>query len=606
MTTRVTTPDILGDIMTGATAAVVAPTTTVPLAAIVNDGGTQMRAGMDAATITEYEEAIKGADGWPFPPVVVFHDGEKYWLADGFHRVNAAHRSGKHTAIPAEVKAGTRRDAILYAAGANASHGLRRTNGDKRRAVEVLLKDVEWSQWSNVEIAKRCQVAESSVRNIRAELERTSQIAKSVVRTGADGRVYNTQNIGSNRPTRLFVGDLKGLVSKWMGQHWQYAWPDNPSHTNGEFWQQLTAWMHENVRETWQEGDLKEAIKALHYQSTAPAASRPAATPAAQQYMAVWQLEGVVRDVFKEVYGGQELPFAIRDMKQGAQQRTGRFWLLCAKTINADNWRHSDLAQAVHNVAEHFAQQRVAAGPGGTMPKYTVEELRGMVRACAVETGMTPAGEQTPFWSNLQTWMNQHAGNTLWSVSDLRAALDQVIRQNAKDAPIVAADDLHAGAGRTPPPAMSVAELVEDLDGYLTGIPAAEIDAAARGANNRALQTAQTCLSDFTYCQADLYRALQRLALQRGAAATPPAEPVVNGDRPLPTWAAAPVAKPARHPQHDELFEFSELFKLATKEVRKWAHMTGEHTEILEAERGLRHLVERTDAILTGFTHATE
>ena len=47
--------------------------------------------------------------------------------------------------ISADVREGSRRDAILYAVGANASHGLKRTNRDKRNAVMVLLKDPEWS-----------------------------------------------------------------------------------------------------------------------------------------------------------------------------------------------------------------------------------------------------------------------------------------------------------------------------------------------------------------------------------------------------------------------------------------------------------------------------
>jgi hypothetical protein len=36
---------------------------------------------------------------------------------------------------------------------ANAPHGLRRTNADKRRAVVRLLEDTEWSQWADREIA---------------------------------------------------------------------------------------------------------------------------------------------------------------------------------------------------------------------------------------------------------------------------------------------------------------------------------------------------------------------------------------------------------------------------------------------------------------------
>jgi len=45
------------------------------------------------------------------------------------------------TKISADVREGSRRDAILYAVGANASHGLKWTNRDKPNAVMVLLKD---------------------------------------------------------------------------------------------------------------------------------------------------------------------------------------------------------------------------------------------------------------------------------------------------------------------------------------------------------------------------------------------------------------------------------------------------------------------------------
>lgn len=565
---RQETPNILENVL--AINAAAPTTTTVPLSAIVNDGGTQMRAGMDAATITEYEEAIKGVDGWPFPPVVVYHDGEKYWLADGFHRVNAAHRSGKHTAIPAEVKAGTRRDAILYAAGANASHGLRRTNGDKRRAVEVMLRDAEWSQWSDREIGRQCAVSHMFVSNLRKELSVNGlQIpAERTVQRAGQTYQQNTQNIGANRPARLFVGDLKGLVAKWMGMHWQHAWPDNPSHTNGEFWQQLTAWMHENVRETWQEGDLKEAIKALHYPSTAPAiapapaASRPAATPAATSYMAVWQLEGTVREVFKEVYGGQELPFAIRDMRQGAQQRTGRFWLLCAKTINADNWRHADLAQAINNVAEHFAQRRHVAPtqPGGY-------------------TGLADAARQ----------------------------------------PAPADSNLHAGAGRTPPPPLTVAELVEELTPHLASFAPGNISGASIGAQNDVTERCALVLSDFTYQRADLYRALQRISNERHLAMSKAASsPVVNGDRPLPGWVEpatvaqtmADVVAVHGEPVEDDRYAALQAWWVRLISVRSdlgdWAQLTGRHTETLVLSRELTKLLDITQSEMDAITTAAE
>lgn len=131
------------------------------------DGGTQPRSQLIEEVVAEYAEDMK--QGATFPPVTVYYDGKEYWLADGFHRVRARASTGSNEVI-AEIISGSQRDAVLFAVGANADHGLRRTNADKRRAVERLLRDREWSKWSNVEIAKKCQVNEKTVRNIRKQL----------------------------------------------------------------------------------------------------------------------------------------------------------------------------------------------------------------------------------------------------------------------------------------------------------------------------------------------------------------------------------------------------------------------------------------------------
>lgn len=131
------------------------------------DGGTQPRSQLIEEVVAEYADDMK--QGATFPPVTIFYDGKEYWLADGFHRVQARASTGSKEVV-AEVISGSRRDAVLFAVGANAVHGLRRTNADKRRAVERLLRDREWSKWSNVEIAKKCQVNEKTVRNIRKQL----------------------------------------------------------------------------------------------------------------------------------------------------------------------------------------------------------------------------------------------------------------------------------------------------------------------------------------------------------------------------------------------------------------------------------------------------
>ena len=137
---------------------------TLPIAHVRVDGGTQPRAQMDWAMVAEYRVALDG--GATFPPVVVFYDGESHWLADGFHRLSAANERGAED-ISADVRQGTRRDAILYSVGANASHGLRRTNADKRRAVLRLLGDEEWGGWSDREIARRCEVSAPLVARVR-------------------------------------------------------------------------------------------------------------------------------------------------------------------------------------------------------------------------------------------------------------------------------------------------------------------------------------------------------------------------------------------------------------------------------------------------------
>lgn len=133
---------------------------------IRQDGGTQARECMNSETIQEYAALM--AEGVEFPPVVLFFDGQVYWLGDGFHRVAAA-RQTKQKAVQAEVHDGGFRDALLFAVGANALHGLRRTNADKRRAVSKLLDDPEWSQWSDNEIAKRVGVSQPFVSKMRQD-----------------------------------------------------------------------------------------------------------------------------------------------------------------------------------------------------------------------------------------------------------------------------------------------------------------------------------------------------------------------------------------------------------------------------------------------------
>lgn len=138
------------------------------LASIRVDGGTQPRTSLDEHVVADYAESIKA--GAEFPAVDVFHDGADFWLADGFHRYFAYKKSGQES-IPAAVHEGTKRDAVLFSVAANASHGLRRSNEDKRKAVATLLQDPEWAQWSDRKIASVCLVGHQLVASVRSSLD---------------------------------------------------------------------------------------------------------------------------------------------------------------------------------------------------------------------------------------------------------------------------------------------------------------------------------------------------------------------------------------------------------------------------------------------------
>lgn len=138
---------------------------------IKTDGGTQSRVSIDESVVTEYCDLVADADGkYPFDhPIDVFDDGNGFWLADGFHRYMALQRAGSLSA-KCMVHRGTQRDAILFSFKANIGHGLRLSRADKRKAVQSMLKDEEWTAWSDRAIAKQCGCSHTLVQNLRNEI----------------------------------------------------------------------------------------------------------------------------------------------------------------------------------------------------------------------------------------------------------------------------------------------------------------------------------------------------------------------------------------------------------------------------------------------------
>jgi hypothetical protein len=72
-------------------------------------------AHLDAARVERYAQMLDA-----LPPAVVFDTPEGLLLADGYHRLAAARRLGLET-VEAEMRSGSRHDALRYAAGVGAA-----------------------------------------------------------------------------------------------------------------------------------------------------------------------------------------------------------------------------------------------------------------------------------------------------------------------------------------------------------------------------------------------------------------------------------------------------------------------------------------------------
>lgn len=156
---------------------------------------------IDSDTVAVYRERMEEGDA--FPPVVVYFDGTDHWLADGFHRVDAA-RLADWKNIEADVHQGTQRDAILHSVGANSKHGKPRSNSDKRRAVttvltnELVCKNEAGKPWSDRSISRICKVDGKTVAAIRDSLSADFRRCDDERVASRNGKEYtiNTANIG--------------------------------------------------------------------------------------------------------------------------------------------------------------------------------------------------------------------------------------------------------------------------------------------------------------------------------------------------------------------------------------------------------------------------
>lgn len=120
--------------------------------------------------VAEYEEVLGEDIDMPSSEGRYVPDLDRVLMTDGIHTANARVNRGA-TAIPILLRLGTKTDADIDAAGANADHGSRRNNEEKRNAIKLLLRNPELCARSNNWLAEIAKVSPPLVEEVRVELE---------------------------------------------------------------------------------------------------------------------------------------------------------------------------------------------------------------------------------------------------------------------------------------------------------------------------------------------------------------------------------------------------------------------------------------------------
>lgn len=172
-------------------------TKVVQIKSIILDAGTQIRTSLDSGHVADLTEAYGRGDS--VPPIDVFQTfAGGLILADGFHRAEAAKSIGE---ILATIHKGEQEDALRFALKANSAHGLKRSNADKRRAVEIAI--AKWPEMSARAIADLCGVGDALVRAVKPDAPQ-AQVRES--RTSKDENAPNSQEKSSGPPAKRVTG----------------------------------------------------------------------------------------------------------------------------------------------------------------------------------------------------------------------------------------------------------------------------------------------------------------------------------------------------------------------------------------------------------------
>jgi len=234
----------------------------VTLDQITVDERIQVRVGgLNRETVERYATVMAETGQYdPFPPVVLFREGETLWLSAGFHRVAAVVLADEQLVaagheplggVLAEVRPGGFDDAYWFAITDNLTNGLQMTSADQKEALRRLLgydldvpETTSYVTMSDRQLAPIIGVSYRTIGRWRHEFERetggTNVPGEDKARIGADGKIYNVRGIqAANQQRADEQRQSEPAVYDDEADHFdhaEYAWDDEIEVDEPDTW----------------------------------------------------------------------------------------------------------------------------------------------------------------------------------------------------------------------------------------------------------------------------------------------------------------------------------------------------------------------------------
>lgn len=177
--------------------------------------------GLNPETVERYAVLMAGAGDYdPFPPVILYRDGETLWLSAGFHRCAAVLRADDLLAeekrpiigaVRAEVRPGGFEDAYWNAVTDNLTNGLQMSPPDLKESLRRLLglddmnleQTQEYISMSDRQLAAILGVSNKTIGRWRKEFEQNLTVTHVTVSTE---RTYVTKH---GTPATMKTGNIR-------------------------------------------------------------------------------------------------------------------------------------------------------------------------------------------------------------------------------------------------------------------------------------------------------------------------------------------------------------------------------------------------------------